>query len=76
MAIGQDPQTELAKQIGVELNGKNEIKINRKSETNIRGVFSAGDCCDAEFKQAITGSAEGVTASYYAFHICTTGPGF
>lgn len=76
MAIGQDPQTELAKQIGVELNEKNEIKINRRSETNIRGIFAAGDCCDTEFKQAITGSAEGVTASYYAFHLCTTGPSF
>lgn len=76
MAIGQDPQTGLAKDLGVELNAKNEIVINRKSETNVRGVFAAGDCCDAEFKQAITGSAEAVIASYYAFHICTTGPSF
>ncbi len=76
MAIGQNPQTELAKALGVALNAKNEIIINRKTETNVRGVFAAGDCCDTEFKQAITGSAEAVTASYYAFHICTTGPSF
>lgn len=76
MAIGQDPQTELAKDLGVELNAKREIIINRKSETNIRGVFAAGDCCDSEFKQAITGSAEAVTASYHAFHVCTSGDGF
>lgn len=76
MAIGQDPQTELARGLGVALNNKNEIIINRKTETNVRGVFAAGDCCDTEFKQAITGSAEAVTASYYAFHICTTGPSF
>lgn len=76
MAIGQDPQTELAAQLGVELNEKKEIKIDRKSGTNVRGVFAAGDCCDSEFKQAITGSAEAVIASYYAFHICTTGPSF
>lgn len=76
MAIGQDPQTELAKGLGVALNGKNEIMINRKTETNVKGVFAAGDCCDTEFKQAITGSAEAVTASYYAFHICKTGAGF
>ena len=72
MAIGHISQTDLAKELGVELNEKAEIKINRKSETNIPGVFAAGDCTDTGFKQAITGSAEGVTASYYAYHICNT----
>lgn len=70
LAIGHIPQTDLAKELSVELNEKNEIKINRRSETNIKGVFAAGDCCDTEFKQAITGSAEGVTAAYHAYHIC------
>ncbi len=69
MAIGHIAQTELAKTLGVELNEKGEIKINRKSETNVPGVFAAGDCCDTGFKQAITGAAEGVTASYYAYHL-------
>ncbi len=72
MAIGHDAQTDLAKDLGVELNEKNEIKINRKAETSIKGVFAAGDCCDSEFKQAITGAAEAVTASYYAYHLITT----
>lgn len=69
MAIGHDAQTELAEKLGVELNGKKEIMINRRAETNIKGVFGAGDCCDTEFKQAITGSAEAVTASYYAYEV-------
>jgi len=72
MAIGHIAQTDLAKELGVELNEKGEIKINRKTETNIPGVFAAGDCADTEFKQAITGSAEGVTAAYYAFHYCNS----
>lgn len=76
VAIGHDAQTQLAKELGVALNDHNEIIINRRTETNIKGVFAAGDCCDTEFKQAITGSAEAVTASYFAFHICTTGPTF
>ena len=76
MAIGHDAQTELAAQIGVELNEKKEIIINRRAETNIRGVFGAGDCCDTEFKQAITGSAEAVTASYFAYHVATTSATF
>lgn len=69
MAIGHIAQTDLAAELGVELNDKKEIKINRRSETSMPGVFGAGDCCDTEFKQAITGSAEGVTASYYAFQM-------
>ncbi|MFC1616570.1 NAD(P)/FAD-dependent oxidoreductase, partial [Patescibacteria group bacterium] len=70
MAIGHNAQTDLAKELGVELNDRGEIKINRRSETNLKGVFAAGDCSDTEFKQAITGSAEGVTASYYAYQLC------
>lgn len=67
LAIGHVAQTEVAEALGVALNEKGEIKINRHSETNLPGVFAAGDCADTEFKQAITGSAEGVTAAYYAF---------
>lgn len=67
VAIGQIPATDLAVPLGVELNNKKEIIINRHSETNVPGVYGAGDCCDTEFKQAITGAAEGVTAAYYAF---------
>lgn len=76
LAIGHDAQTELAEKLGVALNDKKEIIINRRTETNMHGVFAAGDCCDTEFKQAITGSAEAVTASYFAFHVCTTGETF
>lgn len=73
MAIGHVAQTDLAKELGVELNEKGEIKINRHSETNIPGVYAAGDCDDSEFKQAITGSGEAVTAAYYAFKFVKDG---
>jgi len=66
VAIGHNALSELAEKIGVELNERKEIKINRKTETNVPGVFAAGDVTDTEFKQAITGSAEAVTASYFA----------
>jgi len=64
--IGSIPNSDLAKKIGVETNEKGEIKINRKSETNVPGIFAAGDVADAPFKQAITGVAEGVIAAYSA----------
>ena len=65
--IGSLPNSDLAERIGVETNKKGEVKINRKSETNIPGIFAAGDVADAPFKQAITGVSEGVIAAYSAF---------
>ncbi len=65
--IGSTPNSDLAKRIGVKTNEKGEIIINRKSETNIPGIYAAGDVADAPFKQAITGVAEGVIAAYSAF---------
>ncbi|MHA1150429.1 MAG: NAD(P)/FAD-dependent oxidoreductase [Promethearchaeota archaeon] len=65
--IGSDPASEIVKKIGVKTNEIGEIMINRKSETNIPGVFAAGDVADAPFKQAITGVSEGVIAAYSAF---------
>lgn len=67
-AIGSDPLSDLAKSIGIKLNNKKEIIINHAtSETNIKGAYAAGDVADKEFKQAITGVAEGVTAAYSAY---------
>ncbi|MFX1572116.1 MAG: NAD(P)/FAD-dependent oxidoreductase [Promethearchaeota archaeon] len=65
--IGSNPNSKLAKRIGVKVNEKEEIIINRKSETSIPGIFAAGDVADAPFKQAITGVSEGVIAAYSAF---------
>ena len=65
--VGSIPNSDLAKRIGVKTNEKDEIIINRKSETNVPGIFAAGDVADAPFKQAITGVAEGVVAAYSAF---------
>ncbi|MEK6856310.1 MAG: FAD-dependent oxidoreductase [Nanoarchaeota archaeon] len=68
VAIGHIVLSEIAKRIGVKTNDHDEIVINhRTSETNVPGVFAAGDVTDKPFKQAITGVAEGCTAAYSAF---------
>lgn len=72
VAIGHIPLSDLAKNLGVKINQKNEIIIEHKtSETNIEGVYAAGDVADKPFKQAITGVAEGCTAAYSAFEYIT-----
>lgn len=65
--IGHTPQTEWLKGLGVALNAKGEVVIDRLSRTNIEGLYACGDCVDSEFKQAITGVSEGVCAAYSAF---------
>ncbi len=72
VAIGHIVLSDLAKPLGVELNQKSEIMIDHKtSETNVAGVFAAGDVADKPFKQAITGVAEGCTAAYSAYEYIT-----
>jgi len=68
IAIGHIVLSDLAKQLGVELNKAGEIKINHlNSETNVPGVYAAGDVTDKPFKQLITGVADGCTAAYSAY---------
>lgn len=67
VAIGHVPQSDIARQLGVLLNKKGEIIINRFTETNIPGVYAAGDVADTPFKQLIIGCAEGVMAAYRAY---------
>ncbi|MBS3069104.1 FAD-dependent oxidoreductase [Candidatus Micrarchaeota archaeon] len=65
--IGHNALSGLAKQAGVELNEKGEVKIDRNCQTNVPGFYAVGDVADTEFKQAITGVAEGVIAAYSAY---------
>ena len=73
VAIGHIVLSELAKPLGVKLNDKQEIKINHMtSETSVPGVFAAGDVTDKQFKQLITGVADGCTAAYSAYEYITS----
>lgn len=67
IAIGMLPQSELTKNLGVKLNDKGEIIVDRLSRTNVEGVFGAGDVTNSEWKQGIISAAEGSTAAYSAF---------
>jgi len=69
--IGHIPVSGLAKGIGVKLNDKNEIIVDKDSKTNIKGFYACGDVVDSKFKQAITGVAEGVIAAYNAYEYLT-----
>ena len=50
------------------MNKNDEIVINHMtSETNVPGIFAAGDVTDKHFKQLITGVADACTAAHSAY---------
>jgi NADPH-dependent 2,4-dienoyl-CoA reductase/sulfur reductase-like enzyme/rhodanese-related sulfurtransferase len=53
LATGVKPNTELAKQAGVELGITGAIKVDERMRTNIEDIYSCGDC--AEQFSVITG---------------------
>ncbi|MCK4687912.1 MAG: FAD-dependent oxidoreductase, partial [Candidatus Lokiarchaeota archaeon] len=66
IAIGVEPQTELAKKSGIELDKDNYIKVNRKQETNIPGIYAAGDVTGG-IRQVATAVGEATTAAMNAY---------
>lgn len=67
--IGADPRVELPRQLGVELNELNEVKVDKFGRTNVEGVFAAGDLTDASgaLKQTIVAAAQGALAATAAY---------
>ncbi len=64
--IGLLPNTDWLKGT-VNLTRFGEIEINAKGETNLPGVFAAGDCTNVPFKQIIIAAGAGATAALSAF---------
>ena len=67
VAIGHIILSDLAKRLGVKVNKKREIITNKSAQTNLAGVYAAGDVSDGDFKQLITGVAEGCTSAHSAY---------
>ena len=64
--IGLLPATDWLKD-SVELSRFGEIVIDAKGQTSAAGVFAAGDCTTAPYKQIIIAMGAGATASLSAF---------
>lgn len=50
----------------VEKNAFGEIKVNTRCETNIPGLYAAGDVSDVQFKQIVIAAGQGCTATLSA----------
>lgn len=63
--IGLIPNSDFV--VGVKKNESGEIAVNNRNETNIPGVFAAGDVTDVLEKQIVIAAGEGSKAALAAF---------
>ena len=63
--VGHIPNTELFEGV-INLNEQGYVLVDEKQQTNIEGVFAAGDVHDHVFRQAITAAGAGAAAGIMA----------
>lgn len=63
--IGYVPNTEMFKNL-IQLNARGEVIVNGDMETNVEGVFSAGDSNQKKYRQITTAVADGTVAALNA----------
>lgn len=63
VAIGHTPSSKLFSEAGIEVDGMGYIVRKEFTQTNIPGVFVAGDVHDHRYRQAVTSAGEGCKAA-------------
>ncbi|MBU4331954.1 thioredoxin-disulfide reductase [Patescibacteria group bacterium] len=64
--IGYEAKTDWLEGL-IKLNEKNEIVTDENCQTNVPGIFAAGDVTDAPYKQIVISAGEGAKAALQAY---------
>lgn len=65
--IGEAPNSQLAKEAGVEVDEDGYIIVDIRQRTSIAGVYAAGDVTNHPVKQVGTAVGQGITAALEAY---------
>lgn len=65
---GADPNTELARALGVELTSAGYVKVDLEARTSVAGVYAAGDVTRLFSHQIVTAAHEGAAAAMALSH--------
>jgi thioredoxin reductase (NADPH) len=65
--IGEAPNSQIAQASGIETDEHGYIKIDIRQQTNIAGVYAAGDVTNHPVKQVGTAVGQGITAALEAY---------
>jgi thioredoxin reductase (NADPH) len=65
--VGEDPNSQQAKEAGVAVDQDNYIIVDGLQHTNIEGVYAAGDVANHPVKQVGTAVGQGITAATEAY---------
>ena len=68
ISIGEEPQNQLAKQIGIELDKKGYIKVDRMQRTSVKRIYAAGDITNG-IRQIVTACSEGAIAALASLEV-------
>jgi thioredoxin reductase (NADPH) len=65
--VGEAPNSQIAKEAGVEVDDHGYILVDIRQRTNIIGVYAAGDVTNHPVKQVGTAVGQGITAALEAY---------
>jgi len=65
--VGEDPNSQIAKNAGVAVDEKGYIIVDMLQRTNVAGVYAAGDVTNHPIKQVGTAVGQGITAATEAY---------
>jgi thioredoxin reductase (NADPH) len=66
IAVGEIPNSQLAKELGVEIDSLNYITTDKEQKTNIGGIYAAGDITGG-VNQLVVACGEGAVAAVNAY---------
>jgi thioredoxin reductase (NADPH) len=65
--VGNVPHTFLTSRLGIKKDSQGYIIVNSDMETNVKGIYAAGDCISKKLRQLVNACGDGAIAAFSAY---------